>query len=390
MENLVSMNDIVKIYENKKILITGHTGFKGSWLSIWLKELGAQVIGYSLEPPTEPSNFEACGLHGRVIHIHGDVRNQEQLLSVFKEYKPEFVFHLAAQPLVRLSYNEPRMTYETNVMGTVNLFEAVRAIDSVRVVINITSDKCYENKAWVWGYRENDPMGGYDPYSSSKGCAELVTAAYRKSFFDPEKNGDNKVALSSVRAGNVIGGGDWGQDRLVPDCARALSCKKPIAIRNPGAIRPWQHVLDPLFGYLLLGAKMYDNNLIYSGAWNFGPSVVEDMTVEELVQMMIKYWGSGSFTVPTSSQPPESSVHHEAEWLKLDCSKACRFLRWKPRYNIEKALYKTVEWYKMYYNGANKEEIYQNNRLQIIKYMEGFQKKKEEWHAGIKENDDCG
>lgn len=238
MEKMVNTSKPLSIYKNKKVLVTGHTGFKGSWLSIWLKMLGAEVIGYSLEPPSTPSNFEACDLESRITHIHGDVRDLEHLQGVFKKYKPEIVFHLAAQPLVRLSYADPHTTYETNVMGTVNVLEAVRQTKSVRVMVNITSDKCYENREWVWGYRENDPMGGYDPYSSSKGCAELVTAAYRKSFFNPEKSGDNKVALSSVRAGNVIGGGDWGQDRLVPDCVRALSSKRPIAIRNPGAIRP--------------------------------------------------------------------------------------------------------------------------------------------------------
>lgn len=281
-----------EIYKNKRVLITGHTGFKGSWLAIWLKELGADVVGYSLDPPSEPNNFEATRLREKITHIHGDIRDLDRLMETFKKYQPEFVFHLAAQPLVRLSYNEPKMTFDTNIGGTVNVFEAVRKTPSVKVLVNITSDKCYENKEWVWGYRENDPMGGHDPYSASKGCAELVFSAYLKSFFSQnaaQKSGDMtqlreqlgscpqistsgpRLGAASARAGNVIGGGDWGTDRLVPDCIRALSRHQPIGIRSPKAVRPWQHVLEPLGGYLLLGAALWQDPQKYSGAWNFGP-----------------------------------------------------------------------------------------------------------------------
>ena len=242
----------------KKLLITGHTGFKGSWLAIWLKELGADVVGYSLDPPSEPNNFEATRLREKITHIHGDIRDLDRLMETFKKYQPEFVFHLAAQPLVRLSYDEPKMTFDTNVGGTVNVFEAVRKTPSVKVLVNITSDKCYENKEWVWGYRENDPMGGHDPYSASKGCAELVFNAYLQSFFSQKSAAHRQehIGAASARAGNVIGGGDWGADRLVPDCIRALSRHQPIGIRSPHAVRPWQHVLEPLSGYLQLGALL--------------------------------------------------------------------------------------------------------------------------------------
>jgi len=369
------------LYKKKKVLVTGHTGFKGSWLSLWLKALGAQIIGYSLEPPSRPNNFEACGLQQQVIHIYGDVRDYEHLLAVFKEHKPDIVFHLAAQPLVRLSYKNPILTYETNVMGTVNLLEAVRATDSVRVLVNVTSDKCYENREWVWGYRENDPVGGYDPYSSSKGCAELVTAAYRQSFFSPERYEDHGVALSSVRAGNVIGGGDWGADRLIPDCVTAISENRPVLVRNPNAIRPWQHVLDPLYGYLLLGAFMVQSGADYASAWNFGPSDSEVLTVEEVVKRFIQYWGKGTFARspnPPFRESPLSAISdspaslHEAHLLKLDCSKAHNLLGWIPLYRIEQALKETAEWYRLFYSGAGKEEIYQENRRQILEYMENL------------------
>jgi len=259
------------IYNGKRVLVTGHTGFKGGWLSLWLKELGAEVIGYSLDPPTKPSFFEAVDLKNKLIHIIGDVRDEKHLLSVFTKYQPEFVFHLAAQSLVRRSYKEPRLTYETNIMGTINVLETVRKTNSVKACIIITTDKCYENKEWVYGYRENDPMGGYDPYSSSKACAELVVSAYRNSFFNPKDYGKiHNIALSSVRAGNVIGGGDWGKDRIITDCVKTLFENKTINIYNPQATRPWQYVLEPLSGYLLLGSKMYKDGRKYSSAWNFG------------------------------------------------------------------------------------------------------------------------
>ena len=352
-----------EIYRGKRVFVTGHTGFKGSWLSIWLKKLGAQVIGYSLEPPTTPNNFEACDLESKITHLHGDIRDLEHLQAVFEKYNPEIVFHLAAQPLVRLSYAEPHATYETNVMGTINVLEAVRETESVRVVVNVTSDKCYENKEWVWGYRENDPMGGHDPYSSSKGCAELITSAYLRSFFsrDDHENKHN-VALASVRAGNVIGGGDWGEDRLIPDCIRALSQGKEIVIRNPDAIRPWQHVLEPLSGYLLLGAKLWYNGTRHSGAWNFGPTDGEVWTVEDVVKDIIRLWGKGSYRVDSQGNP------HEAHWLKLDCSKARIDLQWEPRYSVKKALEKIIEWYSMFYQGSNAADMLKFTQKQIENY----------------------
>lgn len=353
-----------KIYENKRVLIIGHTGFKGSWLSLWLTELGANVIGYSLEPPTEPNLFETINLKDRITHIIGDVRDEKHLIAIFEKNLPEFVFYLAAQPLVRISYKEPKLTYETNVMGTVNVLEAVRKTKSVRVCVIITSDKCYENREWVYGYRETDPMGGYDPYSSSKGCAELVTATYRRSFFNPEDyGGHHNVALSSVRAGNVIGGGDWGEDRIIPDCIRALSQNKTIVVRNPQATRPWQYVLEPLSGYLLLGALMYKDGEKYSDAWNFGPSDESIITVEELIKLVIKYWGSGNYAVDTSTHP------HEAGLLKLDASKARALLGWKPIYDIYEAVERTISWYKNFYNGMRKEELYEFTVGKIGEYV---------------------
>jgi CDP-glucose 4,6-dehydratase len=359
------MDDYLQdVYKGKRILITGHTGFKGSWLSLWLKELGADVVGYALEPPTKPNLFEALNLDEKITHTIGDVRDEEHLLSVFEKYQPEFVFHLAAQPLVRFSYKEPKLTYETNVMGTVNVLEAVRKTNSVRVCIIVTSDKCYENKEWVYGYRETDPMGGYDPYSSSKGCAELVTSAYRRSFFTPKDYGKNhNVALTSVRAGNVIGGGDWGEDRLIPDCVRALSQKKEIFVRNPSATRPWQYILEPLTGYLLIGGSMDEDGVGYSSAWNFGPNDESIITVEELVKLVIKHWGSGSHIIDTLNHP------HEAGLLKLDASKARALLGWKPIYDVYEAVEKTINWYKNFYNGMRKEELYEFTVGEIGEYV---------------------
>lgn len=353
------------LYEGKKVLVTGHTGFKGSWLSIWLTELGAKVIGYSLEPPTEPNLFEAINLKDKITHIIGDVRDERHLLSVFEKYQPIFVFHLAAQPLVKFSYKEPKLTYETNIMGTVNVLEAIRKTRSVRVCIIVTSDKCYENKEWVYGYRETDPMGGYDPYSSSKGCAELVTAAYRSSFFNPEEFGrSHNVALSSVRAGNVIGGGDWGEDRLIPDCVKALSQNKAIVIRNPLSTRPWQYILEPLTGYLLLGTLMYEDGTKYSSAWNFGPNDESIISVEGLVKLVIKHWGGATYTIDASAHP------HEAALLKLDASKASALLGWKPIYDIHEAVKKTINWYKNFYNNSIKKEgLYEFTASEIWKYV---------------------
>jgi len=349
-------------FEGKKILITGHTGFKGSWLTLWLIKLGAKVIGYSLEPPTKPSLFEILNLKEKIVHIIGDIRDEEKLKNIFKKYKPEIVFHLAAQSLVRFSYKEPKLTYETNVIGTLNILEAVRETKSVRVVIIVTSDKCYENKEWVYGYRENDPLGGYDPYSSSKACAELVVEAYRNSFFNPKNYGKgHQVALATVRAGNVIGGGDWQVDRLIPDCVKALSKGKPIKIRNPDAIRPWQHVLEPLSGYLILSQKMWEEPTKYCEAWNFGPYEKDIATVKEIVEKVINLWGKGKYEVESDTQ------FHEAGLLRLDISKAMIKLGWYPKWNLDIALEKTIKWYKMFYKG--KEDMLRYSLQEIKSYI---------------------
>ncbi|MBU3176429.1 CDP-glucose 4,6-dehydratase [Clostridium estertheticum] len=351
------MNDqFNNAYKGKKILVTGATGFKGSWLSIWLHKLGAIVIGYSLEPPTNPSMFEICKMENKIINIIGDVRDYSNLWKVFNEYKPDMVFHLAAQPLVKLSYKSPRETYETNVMGTVNLLEAARNTDSVKAVIIITTDKCYENKEWVYGYRESDPMGGYDAYSSSKGCAELVVSSYRNSFY--KKKG---ITLSSVRAGNVIGGGDWAEDRLIPDFIKAVSRDKPIVIRNPIATRPWQYILEPLSGYLWLGALMIKDNEKYSSSWNFGPRDTDILNVEEILNLSINSWGKGTIEVDKSEQ------FHEANLLKLDISKAKCYLKWNPVYDVNKAVEKTISWYKTYYENRSV-NMYEYTLTQIEEY----------------------
>lgn len=352
------MNDIFKnTYRGKTVFITGHTGFKGSWLSIWLKELGAKVVGYSLEPPTEPSMFKICSLSEKVTSIYGDIRDYSRLSNILNKYKPDIIFHLAAQPLVRVAYKHPIDTYATNVMGTVNLLEAARNVDSVQAVVVITTDKCYENKEWVYGYRETDPMGGYDPYSSSKGCAELIVSSYRKSFYN-----NSCKALASARAGNVIGGGDWAKDRLIPDFIRAVSEDKPVIIRNPLATRPWQYVLEPLSGYLRLGALMLENAKKYSTSWNFGPCESSVLNVQDILKLSSKCFGKGSIVVDKSNQP------HEANLLKLDINKANTYLNWYPIYNIKEAVGSTMDWYKEYYINENK-NMYDYTVAQIEKYQ---------------------
>ncbi|KFN39664.1 CDP-glucose 4,6-dehydratase [Smithella sp. F21] len=359
------------IYKNRKVLITGHTGFKGSWLAIWLKELGADVIGYALDPPSDPSNFEATRLQEKITHVHEDVRDLDRLMDTFKKYQPEFVFHLAAQPLVRLSYEEPKLTFDTNIGGTVNVFEAIRATPSVKVLVNITSDKCYENREWVWGYRENDPMGGHDPYSASKGCAELVFSAYLKSFFSAGAAKGRAIGAASARAGNVIGGGDWGKDRLVPDCIRALSRQQAIGIRSPHAIRPWQHVLEPLSGYLQLGAALWQDPQKYSGAWNFGPENNSHLTVAQMADKLVKYWGSGSWKDLSDPQ-----AVHEANLLKLNCDKAHAELHWHSTLTIDECLKMTADWYKEFYSEIPTKSMYQFCVKQIRKYEEETKVKK--------------
>lgn len=330
-------------WKGKKVFLTGHTGFKGSWLSLWLHSMGADVTGYALDPPTEPSLFALCKI-GEVVNSNiADIRDGESLKKAMLAADPEIVIHMAAQPLVRDSYKNPVGTYSINVMGTVNLFEAVRACKNIKAVINVTTDKCYENKEWVWGYRENEPMGGYDPYSSSKACSEIVTAAYRRSFFNPDDYAKHGVALASARAGNVIGGGDWAADRLIPDCIKAILKGERIVIRNPMAIRPWQHVLEPLSGYLVLAQKLYEGGPRYADAWNFGPADDDARPVEWIVKAICAKWGgNATYEIDTGKHP------HEAHYLKLDCSKAKAELRWRPRWNLEKAIDAIIGWTKAY------------------------------------------
>lgn len=362
------MKECKDFYKGKRVLITGHTGFKGSWLSIWLHHMGADVIGYALNPPTQPNLFETYGLSGIITSVYGDIRNHKNLRNVFNDYQPQIVFHMAAQPLVRLSYREPFDTYETNVMGTVSLFEACRHTSSVRAVINITSDKCYENREWIWGYRENEPVGGDDPYSSSKGCAELITNAYIKSYFNPGAYKEHGKGLASVRAGNVIGGGDWAEDRLIPDCVKVFVANKPLIIRYPNAVRPWQHVLDPLYGYMLLGQNLYENGPEFMGAWNFGPDDNDAKPVEWIVKYAAEIWGDNSGWLVDQGDFP-----HEANYLQLDCSKAKAKLRWYQQWDVRLALKKTIEWYKAFFN---KEDMRDFTISQIKEFEIGLSNRK--------------
>ena len=370
------------IYSGKRVLITGHTGFKGSWLALWLKGLGAEVIGYALQPPTNPNHFDLLTNHHtfspsqllEIVSIIGDIRDREKLIKTFRDYQPEIVFHLAAQPLVRYSYKSPVETFETNVMGTINVFEACRQTESVRAIVNITSDKCYENREWVWGYRENDPMGGYDPYSASKGCAEIVTNCYRNSFFNPSTVQasnplTNSTLLASARAGNVIGGGDWAEDRLIPDVMRAVSKNEKVIIRNPEAIRPWQHVLEPLSGYLLLGQKLLEGKIEFAEAWNFGPNDEGSVSVKEIVEIIKTYWDKIDYEISIDSNNP-----YEANFLKLDCSKAHIRLKWQNVWDAQETFAKTVEWYKKYYTDKNVSSM---NDLK--NYIQKAKEKNVEW-----------
>jgi len=318
--------------------VTGHTGFKGGWLVTWLLEMGARVSGYALAPDTKPSYFALCSLDRRVDSMIGDVRDGAKVKDAFAASRPEIVLHLAAQPLVRRSYRDPTETFATNVMGTVNVLEAVRATPSVRAVVIITSDKCYQNREWVWAYREDDPLAGHDPYSASKACAEAVATAYRRSFFEVR---NSQVAIATARAGNVIGGGDWAEDRLVPDAIRALQCNESLLVRNPNSIRPWQHVLEPLVGYLMLAQRLYQEGRKWACAWNFGPCDEESITVAELAELIIREWGAGSWQAASLTDPP-----HEAGYLKLDCSKARALLGWRAVLTLAEAVGLTVEWYR--------------------------------------------
>ncbi len=332
-------------YFGKKVLITGHTGFKGSWLAVWLKHLGAEVIGYALDPPTDPSIYELCHVPDFITSIFGDVRDLDHLNSVIQQEEPEIVFHLAAQSLVKRSYKEPVETYSTNIMGTAHLLEAVRRSPSVKAAVIISSDKCYKNNEWYWGYRETDALGGADPYSSSKGCCELVTRAFIDSYFNPDRYLQHHTAVATARAGNVIGGGDWAEDRLIPDCIKNLQQQQTILIRSPDAVRPWQHVLEPLGAYLVLARNLYFHGTRFNGAWNFGPDYGDARPVRWVVSTLIKLWGNqAAWKIDENPHP------HEANILKLDCSKAQTILKWKPNWNLEQALEKTAAWYKAHFN----------------------------------------
>jgi len=344
-----------KFWSNKRIFITGHTGFKGAWLCLWLHSLGATVQGYALDPPTAPNLFELCNLGNLISSKIADIRDLNQLTNTIKSFKPDIVFHLAAQSLVKESYQNPLDTYEINVIGTLKLFEAVRNSSTVKSIINVTSDKCYDNKEWWWGYREIDPMGGHDPYSSSKGCAELLSKCYWRSFFE-----NNGIGLASCRAGNVIGGGDWASNRLIPDIMKAFLRDEKLLIRNPSAIRPWQYVLEPLGGYLLLAQKLYQDHGKYSGGWNFGPNDDDVKTVKWIVDRLCHKWKVKVFYELDRKKHP-----HEAQFLKLDCSKARSGLGWRPRWNIEQALDKVVEWFVAY---REKQDLLQLSLSQINTY----------------------
>ena len=351
----------IEFWKGKKVLVTGHTGFKGSWLSLWLQSMQADVVGISLDPPTTPSLYEQAQVGDDMTSLRADIRDIDKIKSIFQEHQPEIVFHLAAQPLVRYSYHEPVETYATNVMGTLHVLEAIRCCKSVRAAVMITTDKCYENREWDWGYRENEPMGGHDPYSSSKGCAELLIASYRDSYFSKQDFSQHKTAIASVRAGNVIGGGDWAEDRIIPDIIRAFQNNETVHIRNPNAIRPWQHVLEPLAGYIELAEHLYADGMQWAEGWNFGPKDDDAKPVEWIVTKMSNLWGEDAQWHIDDGEHP-----HEANYLKLDCSKAHAKLGWKPRWDLGLALEKIVSWHKEMNNGVSAKFLCQN---QIKEYM---------------------
>jgi CDP-glucose 4,6-dehydratase len=368
VEDLVA--GLSRTYRGRSILVTGHTGFKGGWLTLWLSSLDANVTGYALGPPSSPCLFGAAGVESRCRSITGDVRDLSSLRAALAETRPTAVFHLAAQSLVRRSFAEPLKTIDTNVTGTATVLEAIRLEGRPCAVVVVTSDKCYEDRAWVWGYRENDTVGGRDPYSASKGAAEIVTAAYRSSFFPPDRLGDHGIAVATARAGNVIGGGDWAEDRIVPDAVRALGQGRPVSVRNPDAVRPWQHVLEPLGAYLLLGARLLGDGTtdpgLYCGPWNFGPPPESARPVAELVSALTREWGVGSWAGAPSPDGPRESAR-----LLLSSEKAHHLLGWTARWDLAAAVRATVGWYRAHARGASPDELRALSLLQIERYAAG-------------------
>lgn len=351
--------DLKSFYNNKRILITGHTGFKGTWICACLLELGAKVFGYALDAPTNPSLFDLTEMSSRISSIYGDIRDINKLQSVFNDIKPEIVIHMAAQPIVRESYINPVYTYDVNVMGTVNLLECVRNCDSVKSVVNVTTDKVYNNKEWVWAYRENEELNGYDPYSNSKSCSELITDSYRNAFFS-----EKEIAVSTARAGNVIGGGDFAKDRIVPDCVRSIEGERIVYLRNPDSIRPYQHVMEPIYAYLLLAAEQYEDNTL-SGAYNIGPNLESCLTTRQLVDLFCNYWNKIDDR-KLCVRYEEHMGPHEAKYLRLDNNKIMDTIGWKPRWDYEEMISKTVCWTKNYFDGK---DCYLLLKTQIEDYL---------------------
>jgi len=355
---MTTARDILSSYKGKKVFVTGHTGFKGSWLTYLLTELGADVKGFSLEMHTNPNHFSLLKLNNKIKHEVGDISDLNSLQMSLNEHQPEIVFHLAAQALVKNSYDDPAKTFNTNIMGSVNILESVKDCASVKSLVFITSDKCYENVEWVWGYRENDQLGGHDPYSASKGAAEIVFSAYLRSFYNSRKS----LGAASARAGNVIGGGDWADNRIIPDCIRSIEKNLPIKLRNPNATRPWQHVLEPISGYIKLGLALCKHPKKYSGSWNFGPSTKEVLTVEEVAREIISNIGKGSIQIENVD-----GNQHEANLLQLNCDKARQILEWHPRWSSRKTISSTAEWYKVFLEGGNIESL---TKKQIYDYFQ--------------------
>ncbi len=357
MGEVISMQEALDSFAGKRVFVTGHTGFKGTWLTFLLNELGAEVMGFALPPESTPSHFNLLNLHKKITHIEGDIRDLKTLNNAMASFQPEYVIHLAAQALVKESYVNPVATFDTNVMGSVHLLDAVKNTASVRSLVYITSDKCYENVEWIWGYRENDRVGGRDPYSASKGAAEIVFSSYARSFLNAREH----LGAATTRAGNVIGGGDWAADRIIPDCIRAIENDDPIILRNPEATRPWQHVLEPISGYLLLAAQLYKEQKSFSGSWNFGPSSMEVRNVEQVATSIVKHLGRGEIKVERNE-----NQHHEANLLQLNCDKAQQYLKWLPRWGVDETLLATSEWYKVFLEGGDIESI---TRTQLQRYF---------------------